>query len=198
VLVSPAKVASIPQGTDARLGLGISAEDLRKCPGIEFDMPVSLQKRAIDMKHCPIMAPTWPLIGMPVRLPFPVHTPGEEPGRDESKGDPFLRSAREIFNYRLESSDGRRFGHVSDFLVDTSGWIIRYMVVDTRYWLPGKLVLIAPIWIGRIDWPNALVYVRLPFEDIKNSPSFDPHSPLSDDYEKGLLEHYRHALERSK
>jgi hypothetical protein len=198
VLVSPGEVSSIPNGQDTSLRLRLSADDVRKCPGIESDLPVSLQKERIDLKSYPIMAPPWPLLGVPVRPVFPVRGGEGEETCGGRKGDPFLRSVREVINYRLLSSDEKRFGHVSDFIVNTDGWIIRYLVVDTRYWLPGKQVLIAPLWLGRIDWTNALVYVRLPFEDVKNSPSFDPDSPMSDEYEKGLLEHYRHALGRTK
>ena len=37
---------------------------------------------------------------------------------------------------------------VEDLLVDEHEWAIRYIVVDTRYWLPGKKVLVADDGLG--------------------------------------------------
>lgn len=31
-----------------------------------------------------------------------------------------------------------------DFIVDDHAWTIHYMVIDTRNWLPGKKILVAP------------------------------------------------------
>ncbi|NUO09873.1 MAG: hypothetical protein HUU08_14545 [Candidatus Brocadia sp.] len=45
---------------------------------------------------------------------------------------------------------GGEIGHVSDFPVDDNTWIVRYIVVDTGGWLPGKKILIAPLWIDKV------------------------------------------------
>jgi hypothetical protein len=46
-------------------------------------------------------------------------------------------------------------GHIEDFVVDDETWIIRYLVVDTKNWWPGKRVLIATDWIDRISWEQS-------------------------------------------
>jgi hypothetical protein len=43
-------------------------------------------------------------------------------------------------------------GHVEDFLVDDRTWAIRYIVVDTLNWLPGRKVVISPGWIKTVSW----------------------------------------------
>jgi stress response protein YsnF len=100
-----------------------------------------------------------------------------------------LRSAREVMNYGIEASDGQ-IGHVEDFIVDCGSWAIRYMVVDTRNWLPGKKVLVAPQWVDTIDWPEQTVMVDLTRQQIKTSPEFDPHSPINREYEEHLFDFY--------
>ena len=46
-----------------------------------------------------------------------------------------------MIGYHIEATDGE-IGHVEDFLVEDSSWAIRYMIVDTRNWWPGRKVLV--------------------------------------------------------
>lgn len=64
-------------------------------------------------------------------------------------GDQHLRSAREVMGYRIRAKDGK-VGHVEDFLVDDAAWMIRYLIVNTRNWLPGKKVLVSCEWVQDI------------------------------------------------
>jgi len=41
---------------------------------------------------------------------------------------------------------------------------------DSRQWLPGKLLLISPEVIARIDWPEKKVHLRLAREDFLQAP----------------------------
>src|SRR3546814_3076820 len=61
------------------------------------------------------------------------------------RGDPNLRSAVEVEGYHVAASDGE-IGHIDDFLVDDTDWSLRFLVIDTRNWLPGRKVLVAPAW----------------------------------------------------
>ena len=69
----------------------------------------------------------------------------------QSDDETHLRSAKEVMGYYIEATDGD-IGHVEDFVVDDDTWEIRYMVVDTKNWWPGKKVLVAPEWIERVSW----------------------------------------------
>jgi len=105
-------------------------------------------------------------------------------------GDPHLRSAGEVTGYRLQARDGE-IGHVKDFIVDDRAWNIRYMVVDTRNWLPGsRKVLISPDWITSIDWLERKVAVDLNVKEIKESPEYDPSAPVNREYEARLYNFY--------
>jgi hypothetical protein len=65
-------------------------------------------------------------------------------------------------------------GHVEDFLIDDETWAIRYSIVDTRNWLPGRKVLVSPEWIQRVSWEESKVYVDLSKRHIEAAPEFDP------------------------
>jgi hypothetical protein len=100
-----------------------------------------------------------------------------------------LHSTRDIMNYYIQATDGQ-IGHVEDFVIDTATWHIRYMVVDTRNWWPGKKVLVSPLWIDHIDWDTTQVTVNLSRERIKSSPEYDVSVPLDRSYETRLFDHY--------
>jgi hypothetical protein len=106
--------------------------------------------------------------------------------------DPTLRSAKDVIGYRVAATD-REIGHISDFLVEEETAKIRYVVVDTRNWLPGRHVIIAPKWIREIKWSESRVFVNVTSEAIENSPEYKP--PLSEEYETRLSEHYGYPIE---
>ena len=101
-----------------------------------------------------------------------------------------LRSMKDVSGYSIQATDGE-IGHVDDFLVDDESWTIRYMIVDTRNWLPGKKVLVSPHWIAHVDWNNSKVHVNLSREAVKTGPEYDP-GKLNREYEKQLYKHYGH------
>jgi hypothetical protein len=103
--------------------------------------------------------------------------------------DPHLRSAEEVRGYHIQATD-HEIGHVEDYIVDDVSWSIRYMVVDTRNWLPGKKVIISPSWIGFVDWCNRSVEVLLTREEVKESPEYDPLTPVNREYEVRLYDFY--------
>jgi hypothetical protein len=99
-----------------------------------------------------------------------------------------LRSMKDVTGYTIQATDGE-IGHVDDFLVDDDAWNIRYIVIDTRNWLPGKKILVAPQWIANVDWKNSNVYVNLSREAIKSGPEFNSDK-LDREYESQLYKHY--------
>ena len=50
-----------------------------------------------------------------------------------------LRSVKGMLIYGLEAVDGD-IGRCRDFLFDDRQWVVRYAVVDTGKWLPGRKV----------------------------------------------------------
>ena len=64
-------------------------------------------------------------------------------------------------------------GHVKDFFVDENDWSIQRLVVDTKNWWPGKIVLIEPRSIKGIDWTDNLVNLKIDRKKVKESPAYD-------------------------
>lgn len=83
-----------------------------------------------------------------------------------------LRSSVEVLGCGIEATDGT-VGSVADLVVDDETWAITDVLVDSRQWLPGKLLLISPEVIERIDWPEKKVHLRLAREDILQAPEVE-------------------------
>jgi hypothetical protein len=103
--------------------------------------------------------------------------------------DPNLRSFREVSGYHVNAADGE-IGHVEDLIVDDSNWVLRYAVVDTRNWLPGRKVLVAIPWFHDVSWGSETVSTALTQDEIKNSPEFKPDEPINRQYEEVLYDFY--------
>ena len=103
--------------------------------------------------------------------------------------DPHLCSSRDFNGIHIHSSDGN-VGHVIDIIIDEDDWAIRYLIIDTGSWWPGRKVLIAPAWIKRIDWDASTVFIAMTRDAIKRSPEYCDDVRLTRDYEATLHSHY--------
>jgi hypothetical protein len=99
---------------------------------------------------------------------------GTWPPRNAMGWDPHLRSTDEVTGYHLVALDGE-IGHVDDFIIDDETWAIRYLVVATRNWWPGKKVLISPKWIESVSWEEQgscnRTYLARPSRPRRNTPT---------------------------
>jgi hypothetical protein len=75
--------------------------------------------------------------------------------------------------------------------VEEGPWVVRYLIIDTRKWLPGRKVLINPRWIEAIDWEDRMVSVGLSRDEVNSSPEYRPSSPLKREDEIKLYDYYR-------
>lgn len=120
----------------------------------------------------------------------PEATPSERATEREFEAhNPDLRSLRQTLEYVIHAQDGE-IGHVEDMLADDADWIIRYMAVGTRKWLPGRKVLTAMPWVHFVDWRESTVQVEPARDQIRGAPAYDPHAPVTREYESALWEHY--------
>ena len=108
-------------------------------------------------------------------------------GKDE---DPHLRSTDDVSGRDVQAEDGG-IGHVEDFVIDDETWTIRYLIVDTRNWWPGKKVLISTRWIERISWEESKVFINLTREAIKQAPEYTDQTVITRDQEMKLHRHYK-------
>ena len=109
--------------------------------------------------------------------------------RKQSSSNNLVRSTRDLQGFTRAASDGE-IGHIDDFIIDDETWTIRYLVVDTRNWWPGKKVMLSPAWIRAVDWRKHRLKVELSRKEIRNSPEYDDSSIIDRDYEKRLYQHY--------
>jgi hypothetical protein len=88
-------------------------------------------------------------------------------------GGPRLHGAGSVKGFPVHASDGD-IGHVENLLADDSNWEIRYLVIATRNWLPGKHVQLAPYAVKDIDWIDRHINVNVTREQVKSAPAWDP------------------------
>jgi sporulation protein YlmC with PRC-barrel domain len=100
-----------------------------------------------------------------------------------------LRSIRAFKDYQVSALDGE-IGTVRDFYFDDEHWTIRYLIVDTGAFLPGRRVLVSPVSFGHADWATQRFNIALTRERVKNSPSIDLDKPVSRQYEREYFRYY--------
>jgi hypothetical protein len=81
-------------------------------------------------------------------------------------------------------------GSVRDFHFDDRDWVLRYLVVDTGTWLPGRLVVISPASVNRFDRSERALHVSLTRDQIENSPGIGTDEPFLPEQEAALAEYY--------
>ena len=99
-----------------------------------------------------------------------------------------LWDASAINGYAIEASDGR-LGTVSDLLFEDTGWVVRWLVVDTGNWLPGRKVLLPLSALGRPDRALRHFPVKLTMQHVKDSPDVDTDEPVSRQIEAHVYDH---------
>ena len=168
VLISPKTLGAVEQDRDI-IDTSLTKKQIEDSPPAESDKPFSDH---LELRYFPFNG--WPAIYMP-----------DEHGHE----DVHLRSTAEVTGYSVAAID-EHIGHIADFLIDDSDWAIRYLVVDTKDWLPGKQVLMSPEWIREINWNDYSVHVDVRRDTIETSPEFVRDAPLSREYEADLCRHY--------
>jgi len=195
VLISPVAIDT-PRWEEEVLPTGLTQEQIKNSPDIDLDQPVSRQHE-IALNHYYGWPNYWypsPLVGMaaPHTAAQPVpHEPVDM--AEEPAAESHLRSVAEVTGYRVDATDGE-IGHIADFFASEMDWIIRYALVDTGHWLPGRKVLIAPDWITNIEWLEREVQVQMTRKQFENSPEFDPKQGIDRQYETNLYRYYEYPV----
>ncbi|MGD9329869.1 MAG: PRC-barrel domain-containing protein [Desulfobacterales bacterium] len=193
VLISPLSLGS-PLWPD-QLPVNLTKEQIKESPPLDEDAPVSREYeiRWADHYQYPYYWPHGDLWG--IRHYGPAVPSAHASERIEDAQGTNLRSAKEVTGYHIEARDGG-IGHVEDFIVDDTMWSIRYLVIDTRNWLPGRKVLVAAPWVDHIRWADETVHVTMDKEQIENSPPYDPKQPVNLGYEARLYDYYGRPVAR--
>ncbi len=175
----------------------LTRQQVKDSPSIDFDQPVSRQMESGVYDYYG-WAPYWAsgfymggygYTGGLMEPPGPGFDQAKAAADRDEKGDPRLRSVREVTGYGLQATDGE-IGHVADFLIEDADWTIHYIEADTRNWWPGKHVLISPRSIVSTDWPSRLVNLDISKDKLKGSPAYDGSQAIDRAYENAFHGYY--------
>jgi hypothetical protein len=189
VLISPYALGVVNKAGQS-ISINLTNKQIEGSPSLNSDKPVSRQFEESYYGYYgwpaywtgPYMWGSYPDI-VRDREKWTRHTRGEK------AWDLHLRSTHDVDGHHIQAVDGE-VGHVEDFIVDDDTWAIRYLIIDTRNWWPGKKVLVSPQWIERVSWIESKVFIDLSRETIKQAPEYTEESLLTRDYEDGLHRHY--------
>ncbi len=192
VLISPYALAAVNK-EEHYIAIDLTKKQIEDSPALNTDKPVSRQFEEAYYGYY-----DWPMYwngpfmwGSCPSYPYLVRD--REKWREATQGenawDPHLRSTQDVSGHQIQAADGD-IGHVEDFIIDDETWAIRYLIIATQNWWPGKKVLVSPQWIERVSWSESTVFVNLTREAIKQSPEYTDESLLTRDYETGLHRHY--------
>lgn len=122
--------------------------------------------------------------------PFELRVPEPPDMEDETHAEHELHGGFDTMGIRVTSGDVD-IGLVKDLLIDEDSWAIRYMVVNTGDWWPNQQVLIAPQWIGALNWVSKTISIQMSQAEVKTAPHCDPSVTIDRDLELALHAHYR-------
>jgi uncharacterized protein YrrD len=190
VMISPYALVNVNK-EERQVAVNLSKKQIENSPSLDRDKPVSRQNEEIYNNYY-----KWPLYWCSPN-PWGAYPNFErdrvkwaESARSEKGWDSHLRKTSEVKGYHIQGADGE-IGHVEDFVIDDATWSIRYLVIDTRNWWPGKKVLVSTQWVDGVSWTESKVFVNLSLESIRQSPEYTEEALLTRDYETRLHQHYQ-------
>ncbi len=200
ILLSPHALEK-PDFENKSISVKLIKKQIEESPGLSHDEPVSRQHetKLSDYYGWPAYWLIEPVSHAAVIQDKLKKDDVEKEFRKKKKGDPHLRSVREVRSYTIEALDGE-VGTVESFLIDDENWNIKYLVIDTRkwmHWLPGgKYFIISPQWVKEIDRENSKIYIEYDKETLENSPQYDPDQVLDTEFENRVYDCYRKFVQR--
>jgi uncharacterized protein YrrD len=189
VLISPHALTAVNK-EEEYISINLTKKQIEDSPSLDSDKPVSRQFEESYYGYY-----GWPMYwgGSYMWGSYPyivnVQERQKESIKDKKTWDSHLRSTRAVSGHYIQATDGE-IGHVEDFIIDDETWAIRYLIIDTRNWWPGKKVLVSPQWIERISWAEFKVFVNVLRETVKQAPEYTDEFLLTRDYEADLHQHY--------
>lgn len=169
VLISPYALGGVSSEAGS-VAVDLTRKQIEESPSLESDKPVSRQYEGLYHGHF-----GWPMYwsGPYIWGQYPVIERNPELWTELAatahRSDSHLRSTNDVSGHHVHATDGE-IGHVDDFLLDDASWTIRYLVIDTTNWWPGKKILVSPEWIDRVSWGEREVFVDLDRNAIREVP----------------------------
>ena len=191
VLISPYALLDVNKESKS-ISINLRKKQIEESPSLDSDQPVSRQFEGSYYGYY-----GWPQYwgGENVWGYYPYIERRSElwntsfPVVLAKSGDPHLRSTQDVSGHHVVATDGE-IGHISDFIIDSETWMIRYLILDTQNWWPGKKVLVSPMWVNRVSWDEAKVFVNISRVEIQQSPAYTEDTLILRNFEEGLFSHY--------
>lgn len=201
VLLPPSALGS-PDAERREVPVGLTRKRVEDSPDIDTDAPVSRQMESDVYVHYgwlpywtpAYVAPIEEATGAPPGHGNDEHTAAHVADAADSanaphRGDPHLRSMHELRGYYVGATDGD-IGHIEDLLVEDGSWTVRWLVIDTRNWWPGRMVLVAPSWTAYVSWNDHRIGIGCTRSQVERSPEFRADMTVDRTYEERLSEYY--------
>lgn len=181
----------------------LTVQQVKDSPNVDTERPVSRQVESSIYGHYG-WYPYWGYglytgsYGYGSVMGSPFFGPSSQPTEDEARetqrnrDDPHLRSIAAVEGYHIHATDGE-IGHVEDMLVEEADWSIRYLVVDTKNWWPGKRVLVSPRSAHEVSWTDRTIDINVNREAVRSSPGYDATTEVDRDYEQRFNSYYGNA-----
>ena len=182
VLISPRALIAVNK-EQKDIVINLTKEQIEESPSLDSDKPVSRQFEADYHIYY-----GWPLYNTGSYMwgdtPFLALGDGwkNDPNKPHKTWDPDLFSTDDVIGYKTEALDGS-VGCVEDFIIDDKTWAIRYLIIDTQDWWPGKRILVAPQWIKSVNWGDSTIFLNLARDPFKQLPEYSMESMLTREYE---------------
>jgi uncharacterized protein YrrD len=190
VLISPYALLAVSE-KEQHISIDLTKKQIEESPSLDSDKPVSQQYEEVYYAYYgyPMYWGGPYMWGLNPYLVRDRERWTDASTQDKKTWNPHLRSTHDVTGHHVQATDGV-VGHVDDFIIDDETWAIRYLVIDTRNFWPGKKVLVSPRWIERVSWDERKVFVNVLRAAIKESPEYTEESLLTRDYEIRLHGHY--------
>jgi PRC-barrel domain len=195
VLISPYSILKTDWKA-RQVDVALTKKQVENSPSVDTKLPVSRQHESDYLGYYGYPY-YWggPCLWGSEYYPLGLTTPADASQRKDldkdhaTAQDTHLRSTLGVSGYSMETVDGD-IGHVHGFVLDEEAWAIRYIVVSTTNWWPGKKVLVSPEWIRKVSWSEYKLHTDLTREAIKSAPEYIESRKMDRKYEDKLHEHY--------
>jgi uncharacterized protein YrrD len=172
----PISTTEIPSDVTGSIRVGLSMEQVKNSPGLDYDQPVSRQAEATMFGYYgldPFVGAGLYPVSNSIAVPFDVQfaAPSERAPVLDTE-DHHLRSMAAIKGYHCHATDGD-LGFLADILIDTYRSRVSDFVIDTGTWWPDQQVVIAPQSIVKMRWRDSQIDLQLSRATVRQSRPFD-------------------------
>jgi hypothetical protein len=176
-------------GESLEVSVNLTRQQIEASPEAREDDPLSRDMEALLYDYYGF-DPDWAETNLGENTLVPEAASREAEGIETGPaGDAHSRSLASVKGYHVHASDGE-LGHVENLLADDVSWDIRYLVIATRSWWPGKIVRLAPYAVTGVNWVDRQVNLNVTRDQVKSAPAWDPLAMTDEVSEQQLHRHF--------